>query len=111
MPTIREPDGLAMSSRNVYLSQEERREARVLYEALKRAEAMIKAGDHEPRKVMKTMQGLISRAPSAKVDYISIVDAVLLKDVKSISGEILIVLAVFIGKTRLIDNIILKGIK
>ena len=111
MPIIREPDGLAMSSRNVHLSEEERKDALVLRGALKRAEEAIGAGERDPKKVIKIMQELMKKVPSAKIDYISIVDTRSLKEMKTMSGEVLVALAVFIGRTRLIDNIILKGIK
>ena len=109
MPIIREPDGLAMSSRNVYISASERKDALVLREALKKAEAMIKSGEKDPKKIIKMMQELIKNVPAAKIDYISIVDTAHLKEVKTITGEVLIALAVFIGKTRLIDNIIMAN--
>ena len=111
MPTIRESDGLAMSSRNAYLEDAERRDALVLHGSLEKAEEMIKSGERDPRKVIKAMQELIKGSPAAKIDYVSIVDAATLKEIKTITGEILVAVAVFIGKTRLIDNIILKGMK
>ena len=111
MPTVREPDGLAMSSRNVYLSAGERKDALVLYEALKKAEELIGSGERDTKKIVKAMEGMIKSVPTAKIDYVSIVDTANLKEVRSITGEVLVALAVFIGKTRLIDNIILKGVK
>ena len=110
LPIVREKDGLAMSSRNVYLSESERKDAAVLYQSLKKAEGLINAGEKDPGKVMKAMEELIKAKPSARIDYISMVDAKQLEDLKdTVSGEVLIALAVFIGKTRLIDNIILKA--
>ncbi len=111
MPIIRSPDGLAMSSRNVYLSEAERQDALVLRESLKKAEDMIKAGERDSKKVIKAMQELIRPVPTAKIDYLSIVDTATLKDIRTISQEVLIAVAVFIGKTRLIDNMIVKGVK
>ena len=111
MPIIREPDGLAMSSRNVYLSDSERKDALVLHESLRKAEEMIKGGERDSRKVIKAMQELIKLAPTAKIDYVSIVDAVTLKDTKTINPEVLIAVAVFIGKARLIDNIIMNPVR
>ena len=105
---VREKDGLAMSSRNVYLSPDERKDAAILYKSLTKAESLIKAGERETKKITKMMEETIQKTPTAKIDYISIVDTGNLKDVNVISGEILIALAVFIGKTRLIDNIIVK---
>jgi pantoate--beta-alanine ligase len=111
MPIIREPDGLAMSSRNVYLSESEHADALVLNESLKKAESLIRSGERDAKKVIKIIQDLIKDVPTAKIDYISIVDTADLKEIKIVSGDILIALAVFIGKTRLIDNVIMKGIK
>ena len=111
MPTMREPDGLAMSSRNVYLSADERKDAPALYGSLKKAEDMIRAGERDAKKVIKMMQESIKAVPGAKIDYVSVVDTINLKDMKTIAGDILIAVAVFIGKTRLIDNTMMKGIK
>jgi pantoate--beta-alanine ligase len=108
LPTVREVDGLAMSSRNMYLAPSEREDATVLYRALEEAEKAIARGEPDPKNVIETIGSMISQKPSAKIDYISIVDTKELKDVDKISGEVLIALAVFIGKTRLIDNIIIK---
>jgi pantoate--beta-alanine ligase len=108
LPTVREADGLAMSSRNVYLSKTERRDAVVLYESLKKAEEMIRGGARDPKAIIKTIEEMIRASPTSKIDYISIVDAKTLKDVKTIAGEVLVALAVFMGRTRLIDNITVK---
>ncbi len=108
MPIIREPDGLAMSSRNVYLSAEERKDSAVLYEAIRKAEDMVRSGERDARKIIKAMQELIKNVPAARIDYISIVDTAVLKELKILAGEALIAIAVFIGKTRLIDNTIVK---
>ena len=108
LPIIREEDGLAMSSRNVYLSTDDRRQATVLYRSLQDAEAAIKKGERDPKKIVKMMSDMISHVPTSKIDYISIVDTKNLKSVDKIDGETLIALAVFIGKTRLIDNVIVK---
>lgn len=108
LPTMREADGLAMSSRNTYLSSSEREDAAVLHQSLEKAEYLIKKGERDVKKVIKAIESSIKEKPSTKIDYISIVDAKNLKDVDVITGEVLIALAVFVGKTRLIDNIILK---
>jgi len=105
MPIVREKDGLAMSSRNIYLSETERKDASILHQSLSTAESMVNQGEKDARKIIKAMELLIRQKPSVKIDYISIVDKRFLKEVSSISGEVLIALAVFIGKTRLIDNI------
>ena len=108
LPIIRESDGLAMSSRNSYLSRKERQEARVLYEALKKARRLIKKGERSSEKIVKSMCGIIRAKKSAVVDYVSIVDMKNLKELKKVKKGALIALAVWIGKTRLIDNIIVR---
>lgn len=108
LPTMREADGLAMSSRNTYLSSSEREDAAILYQSLEKAEYLIKKGERDAKKIVKAMESVIKEKPTAKIDYISIVDTKNLKDADVIAGEVLIALAVFVGKTRLIDNIILK---
>ncbi len=108
LPIIRESDGLAMSSRNIYLSEPERKDAPIIYEALKKAESLIKTGERNPNIVLKVMAEMIGAKPAARIDYISIVNAKYLTDVNTISGDILIAVAVFVGKTRLIDNIIMS---
>jgi pantoate--beta-alanine ligase len=109
IPTVREKDGLAMSSRNTFLSEEERRDATVLYQSLKKAEALIEAGEADPKRIKNQMEEMIrARKAVAKIDYIAVLDTKELKEVKSVSGEVLIALAVFVGHTRLIDNITVK---
>jgi pantoate--beta-alanine ligase len=104
-PTVRHEDGLAMSSRNAYLNEKEREAAAVLYRALKEAEKLIKDGKTDVQAIIGEMEKLIESEPLAKIDYISVTNTENLKSVKKISGSILIALAVFIGSTRLIDNI------
>jgi len=106
--TVREKDGLACSSRNKYLTEEERKEAPVLYKALKLAKELIKKGEKDPQKIKKEMQELITKMPHANIQYIEIVDKRTLKPIKEIKGEVLIALACFFGKARLIDNITVK---
>ncbi|HDN84461.1 MAG TPA: pantoate--beta-alanine ligase [Candidatus Aerophobetes bacterium] len=109
-PTIREIDGLACSSRNRYLNKEERRAARVLYQSLLRAKTEIQDGEDNPSCIISSMEDLILEEPLAKIDYIAIVDPVSLKPVKRIRGEVLVAVAVKIGKTRLIDNMRIKSV-
>jgi len=104
MPVIREKDGLAMSSRNMYLSDAERRDAAVLHQSLKNAETLIKNGERDARKVIKAIEDMIKARQSARIEYVKLVDARALKDVKMITGEIALAVAVFFGNTRLIDN-------
>ena len=106
-PIVREPDGLAMSSRNVYLTSPERKEALVLSQSLGLAEQMIRKGERNAASVIAAMRTFISSQPSAKIDYVSLADGETLQELSMLpSGKtILISLAVRIGKTRLIDNI------
>lgn len=109
-PTVREPDGLAMSSRNRYLSPEERAEAPVLYRALLVVKDLIEQnGVRDPSEIIKEMERFISEESSlVRVQYIQVVDTVNLKPVSEIKGEVLLAIAAFLGKTRLIDNLILE---
>lgn len=107
-PTVREWDGLAMSSRNTYLKEEERRSALSLYQALKFAERLILEGERSTKKIKELMQDYIEKFPYTKVQYIEIVDPETLKPVEKLDKNVLIALAVFVGKTRLIDNKVIK---
>ena len=107
-PTVRERNGLATSSRNVYLSKEERKQAKVLYQTLRVAKEMIKKGERKASKIVSGMRTLINKQPLADVDYIAITDAYSLELLNKLKGEVLISLAVRFGKTRLIDNIKIK---
>ena len=108
LPTIREKNGLAMSSRNAYLSENEREDALSLHRSLKKAEELIAGGERDSKKIIKAMEETIKTIPTARIDYISVVDTKELKNMKTIFGEALIALAISIGKTRLIDNVIVK---
>jgi pantoate--beta-alanine ligase len=108
MPTVRQNDGLALSSRNVYLNQQERKDALVLSRSLNLAKDLLKEGQRNAGRVINAMRKLIQQRKSAKIDYISIVEPKDLKPVKRIFKGCLIALAVWIGKTRLIDNIIVN---
>lgn len=105
-PIIREEDGLAKSSRNTYLSPEERKAALVLSRSLKLGKKLIEDGEKDARKVIAAIRGEIEKEPLAKIDYVEIVDWNTLEPVESTEGEILTAMAVYIGKTRLIDNFI-----
>jgi len=104
LPTVREKDGLAMSSRNSYLNEKERKAATILYKSLKEAKKWIKDGEKDPSQIIDKMRSFIAKEPLAKIDYIAIVDSESLKEVKEIKRGDLIALAVYIGKVRLIDN-------
>jgi pantoate--beta-alanine ligase len=104
MPTVREPDGLAMSSRNSYLSDEERRQAVCLSAALKEAARMYRAGCTEADELRRAMREVIAASPDADPDYVEVVDADSLAPVAHVDARAVAVLAVRIGTTRLIDN-------
>jgi pantoate--beta-alanine ligase len=105
-PIIREEDGLAKSSRNTYLSPEERQAALVLSRSLRLGEKMIDEGEKDARKVTDAIRREIEAEPMAKIDYVELVDWNTLEPVEKIQGEVLTAIAVYIGKTRLIDNFI-----
>jgi pantoate--beta-alanine ligase len=107
-PTVREPDGLAMSSRNEYLTPQQRGEAPILYEALQWARSRIQAGERRAAVLIEGMRRMITTASSGQIDYISLVDTDRLRPVEDISDEVLIALAVKFGRARLIDNIIIR---
>jgi pantoate--beta-alanine ligase len=102
VPTVREPDGLACSSRNQYLNVEERKQATVLYKALL---AAADAGNKSARDLIARAQKVINEAPLAWIDYVELVDAKTLEPVETVKPNSLLALAVYFGKTRLIDNI------
>ncbi|MCX7661180.1 MAG: pantoate--beta-alanine ligase, partial [Candidatus Omnitrophica bacterium] len=108
IPTVRDTDGLALSSRNLYLNRNEREDALCLFEALNLAKELILRGEKDSYKIIKEMKKIIQKKKSAKVQYIEIVDLKELRPVRYIDKPILIALAVFIGNTRLIDNLILS---
>jgi len=107
-PTIREKSGLALSSRNSYLSGEEKNQALSLYKSLNLAKKLIESGERDSKKIKDKMRRFTLKESKAKIDYISINDSETLESLKKIKGSIVISLAVKIGKTRLIDNITIK---
>lgn len=104
MPTTREPDGLAMSSRNIYLSAEERRSALSLSRSLKMARDLFAAGERDAAKIIGAVKSHIGSHPYTAIDYVQICDTTSMKDVARLNGECVIAMAVRVGKTRLIDN-------
>lgn len=104
-PTVREPDGLAFSSRNQHLSPEERKAATVLHRALSDGRELILAGERSVKKVEAAMTRLIWAEPLARLDYLAVADPVTLDEVRSVRGRVVLLLAVWIGETRLIDNL------
>jgi len=109
VPTVREPDGLAMSSRNTYLSPKERHAALVLWQALNLANHLWSGGERNAGKIRQKMRALIDSEPLAQIDYISVADAESLEELGEIDRPALVSLAVRVGKTRLIDNIVLPS--
>ena len=104
-PTVREADGLAMSSRNAYLSSEERRAATVLHRSLRAAEAAIGEGERRGEAVRERLREILNTEPLARVEYAEVVDAESFQPVETLRGRLVLPLAVRIGGTRLIDNI------
>ena len=105
-PIVREPDGLAKSSRNTYLSPAERQAALVLSQAVALGETMVKSGARDAKQVVSAMRAHIQAEPLAKIDYVSAVDGETMLPVETVSPGTLVAMAVYIGKTRLIDNFI-----
>ena len=107
VPTVREPDGLAMSSRNSYLRTEERKAAPVLFRGLRAAQAAFDNGERNPERLCRIVMDMLAREPLASVDYVEIRSLPNLEPVKIITRPVLLAEAVYFSKTRLIDNIIL----
>lgn len=110
-PTVREPDGLAMSSRNSYLNTEERKAATILYRALSAARAAYAGGEHAGEALRILMRKTIESEPLAKVQYVSCADRDTLQELDSIENGALLSMAVYVGQTRLIDNMVLEDQK
>ena len=108
LPTVREPDGLAMSSRNTYLNAEQRQAATVLYKALTLAQQLYKGGERDAGKLRQQMIKLIQQEPLTEIDYISIASNETLAELDTVSPPALVSMAVKIGSTRLIDNVVLE---
>jgi pantoate--beta-alanine ligase len=108
VPTVRESDGLAMSSRNTYLSEEERRSARSLFQSLQQAQESVAQGITNAGELIHGASEFMGSKPHVQIDYIAICDPETLEDVDRVEGPTLMALAVRVGKTRLIDNAILK---
>jgi pantoate--beta-alanine ligase len=106
-PIVREPDGLAMSSRNVYLDAEQRKAATVLYRSLSAAKDAYEQGERDAEKLRQIIKGVLASEPRAEVQYVSCADYDTLEELETVTGKALLSMAVFVGKTRLIDNIVL----
>jgi pantoate--beta-alanine ligase len=108
-PTVREPDGLAMSSRNRYLTQNERALSRVLYQALSEAQGAVQRGIANARELRKTMARVMQSVPSVRIEYIEAVDPDTLLPIDDVSNGGLLAIAAQVGDTRLIDNLLLPS--
>jgi pantoate--beta-alanine ligase len=106
-PIVREADGLAMSSRNSYLTPAERRAAPVLYRALNAARDRFLSGLRDADALRATLRAVLDKEPLARTDYVSVADPTTLQEVTRVDGPVLLSMAVFLGKARLIDNILL----
>ena len=106
-PIVREEDGLAKSSRNTYLSPVERQAALILSQSLKKGKALIEQGEKSAEKVKEVITESLKTEPLARIDYVEVVDFENIQRVETITGETLVAIAVYIGKTRLIDNFII----
>ena len=103
-PIVREEDGLAKSSRNTYLSAEERQAALVLSKAVKLGQELVAAGEKDAKKIVSEMSAFIEKEPLARIDYVKAVDGLTMQQIDTVKEPMLVALAVYIGKTRLIDN-------
>lgn len=108
-PIVREVDGLAQSSRNKYLNKEQRAGASVLYRALKAAESAFQSGEYDGAKLRQIMQDITAQEPQARIDYVSVADPNTLVEVDEVTKDALFSMAVFFGKTRLIDNLLVES--
>lgn len=107
-PIIREPDGLAKSSRNTYLSADERKAALILSKSIELGKELVASGEKNAQTIIKAMTDKINTEPLARIDYVNVVDALNIEPIDVIKGETLVAIAVYIGKTRLIDNFIIS---
>ncbi|MGA2316866.1 MAG: pantoate--beta-alanine ligase [Thermodesulfobacteriota bacterium] len=110
MPTVREADGLAMSSRNAYLLPEERKAALSLYRSLQKAKGLLQKGERKTDRILHEMKGIFQSEPLVRIDYVQICDATTLQDVDRIEGDVVVALAAYLGKTRLIDNLVYRNL-
>lgn len=109
-PIVREDDGLAKSSRNTYLNPQERQAALVLSQAVQLGQELVAQGERSAVKLVAAMTAHIAAQPLARIDYVEAVDGVTMEPVETLQGTVLVAMAVYIGKTRLIDNFIVEGL-
>jgi len=110
-PTVRQPDGLAVSSRNKYLNEQQKKDATYIYKSLQKCREMLNAGTTDTRKIITQMRRILRQGPSIKIQYVSIVDAETLEAIDHIERQVLVAVAVRIGSARLIDNILVDSSK
>ena len=108
-PTVRQADGLAVSSRNQYLTRQQKKNAPLIYKSLQKCQKLIEDGVADSKTIINQMRKILQQTPSIKIEYISIVDADTLQELKKITGKVLTAVAVKIGSTRLIDNIVVDA--
>jgi pantoate--beta-alanine ligase len=108
-PTVRQADGLAVSSRNKYLSEQQKKDATCIYKSLKKCESLIKAGTTDSKIIIGEMKKILNQVSSIEIEYISIVDVESLQELERITGKALAAVAVKIGSARLIDNIVVDA--
>jgi pantoate--beta-alanine ligase len=106
-PTVREPNGLAVSSRNQYLSEQQKNDAANIYKSLEKCRQMVEGGIENTSEIIAEMTKILQQVPSMQIEYVSIVDADMLDNIDRITGTILVAVAVKLGPARLIDNILL----
>jgi len=109
MPTIREADGLAMSSRNTYLPPDERKAALSLHRSLQKAKELLQKGERRADWILREMNEILRSEPLVRIDYVQICDARTLQDVGRIEADVVVALAAYLGKTRLIDNLVYRS--
>ncbi len=110
-PTVREPDGLAVSSRNQYLNPQQKKDATLIYQSLQKCEKSVQDGITDTKSIIAEMREILSRAPAIQIEYVSILDAETLDEIASIDRQVLAAVAVRIGQARLIDNILVDAKK
>jgi pantoate--beta-alanine ligase len=108
-PTVREADGLAVSSRNKYLTEQQRKDATVIYKSLRRCEELIESGIRDPAQIIAQMRKILTEVPSIQIEYVSIVEAETLHSLDQVRGKVLAAVAARVGPARLIDNIVVDA--
>jgi pantoate--beta-alanine ligase len=108
LPTVREADGLAMSSRNAYLLPEERKAALSLYRSLQKAKELLQKGERKADRILDEIKGVLQSEPLVRIDYAQVCDARTLQYMDRIEGDVVVALAAYLGKTRLIDNLVYR---